>query len=338
MRGQTNAVNPPITVENGLSYSYDGVIWKKFGFDGTDIGGCAQVDSNTNIIQVNASGYDIVTDTLYYNDNGVFYIKLDRDCNIYYCVVGGGGGSSGDGRSGQPASWSATGGGGGAGGQVIYNKVATPYSANTVFKFQIGTGGGSGGGYYGEGNPPKQGNSTVLSTINLTTGTETVIQEALGGQGASNLYTREQQNYSGGSTWMSYVLSGSPAGGVGIAEVSTSTLYSKSSQGGTGTTGNNTNSSTNLAGTTWPQNNITYGGGGGGAGGQGSNGSTLYTGMTGGTGGGGAGGKNTGAWDNYWIGIGQPGLKNTGGGAGGGNSSNYSGSVGGSGVCLIKIE
>lgn len=359
MRGQTNAIKPPITLETGISYSYDGVIWKKFGSDGTDIGGCAQVDFNTNIVQINASGYDWLSDTLYYdNDGGIFYIRIDLDCNLYYCLVGGGGGSSQRGLNGSTTSWIATGGGGGAGGQVVYNK--TPYTCpgGTILKFQIGTGGAGGGGIHGENQPPQSGKSTILSKIDLSNNNTTVIQEALGGAAASNLYRQENQAYDNTYGWYvsGYTLKGSSDGGAGIAVVDNSNIYSKSSAGGKG--GFNPDSQTESErpqpgtdGTTWPHNQITYGGGGGGAGGEdyyeGKWGwdahDYVYAGCAGGSGGGGLGAKNAnGAWDYAVYGEGQPGSKNTGGGAGGGNGGvlgdDYIGSKGGSGVCLIKIE
>lgn len=346
MRGQTNATEPSISLDTGISYSYDLNIWRKFGSNNGDIGGCAVVDFENNIIQINCSGYNETTrENFYDDDQNNFYIKLDRNCGIYYCLVGGGGGSSGSGRAGSIGNWEALGGGGGAGGQVVYNQNAISYPAGTIFKFQIGTGGT--GTTYNPHQGPQQGHSTKLFTVNASNGSSTVVQTAVGGAGADYLQTTEQ-----GQTWNSnyYSRVNTSAGGAGTFS-NTNGIYAKSTKGGTGTIEDNTNPVSELAGTQWPQNGIVYGGGGGGAAGEKYYGGAsdgygaydyYYTGMLGGNRGGGRSGTVTSIgdaslnWRYVNNGCGQPGFRNTGGGAGGSPIWNKSGD-GGSGVCLIKI-
>lgn len=357
MRGQTNAIESSISTESfsflddGISYSYDLNFWHKFGFNNGDIGGCAVVDFENNIIQVNCSGYDEITRENFYDDErNNFYIRLDKDYKIYYCLVGGGGGSSGAARDGSVRQWESTGGGGGAGGQVVYNQNAISYPTGTIFKFQIGTGGA--GTTYSPHQGPQQGNSTILFTVNISNNTSTIVQTAVGGAGANYIQTEDEYSYNAtdGTYLSGYNLIGTPEGGAGTFS-NTNGIYAKSTKGGAGTIEDNTNPVSELTGTQWPQNGIIYGGGGGGAAGEKYySGATdgygaydyYYTGMMGGNRGGGRSGSQTSRgdvtfnWQYSNNACGQPGFRNTGGGAGGSPALDQS-ADGGSGVCLIKI-
>ena len=336
MRGSTNVTFPPYTSTNTIRYSYDGMIWRRFSSDGFDVSGYVNIDSNTNIIQIKISGYDIIDETKFYDSNGTFYLRFERACPILYCLVGGGGGGAGVGMTGASYNWTGRGGGGGSGGQVLYNKKKHLIRSKEILRIKIGSG-GSGAGINGT---PNAGNPTILSIVNLNTEEEIVISQALGGPGASMQGRNESQIWQNGSyQYSDYSYKGSPSGGIGIIESDTDDFYSKSSPGGTGTTGTNSNSSDDLAGTTWPQNNICYGGGGGGGGGSvyaynpnGNDTDTEYAGMAGGTGGGGGGGKQG---TNKYFGI--AGEDNTGGGGGGAGRPNGNGAAGGCGICLIKF-
>lgn len=335
MRGHTNAAFPPYTLTNTIRYSYDGIIWRKFSSDGFDVGGCATIDLDTNIIQVKTSGYDIINETQFYNSDGTFYLRFERACPILYCLVGGGGGGASAGQTGPSYSWTGRGGGGGSGGQVLYNKKKFLIASKEILRIKIGSG-GAGAGVNGT---PSTGNPTVLSIVNLNTEEETIISQALGGPGASMQGRNESAVWQNNSIqYYNYSYNGSPSGGTGIAESDTDDFYSKSSPGGTGTTGVNSNSSDGLVGTIWPQNNICYGGGGGGGGGSKYTYSqnswqvvdTEYAGMAGGIRGGGGGGKQ--GTKNFGV----AGEANTGGG-GGGAARPGTGATGGCGVCLIKF-
>lgn len=331
MRGSTNAVITPYTVKNTVKYSYDGVIWRSFKSDGTDKEGCASVDFNNNIIQINTSGYDMINEEKLYDTDGGFYIKFLRACQIQYCLVGGGGGGSGGGASGYGYSTvTYYGGGGGAGGEVVYNTVPIQEIRNAVYKIQIGTGGKTGGGNKNfqyanlQNKNPEQGKTSYLYSVNQATNEETLIQSALGGNGAQyTAFSRNSNDY--------YTVYGSGGGGAGTTATLTNNVYRKSSNGGNGQryTGGITAGGD---GTQWPGDGLYYGGGGGGA-----TNDSAQQGASGGAGGGGNGGHyiygglETNPSDGY---VGQP---NTGGGGGGGSPSNYSGAYGGSGVCLIKF-
>lgn len=274
MRGSTNAIIPSYTPENTLKYSYDGTIWRKFSKTGIDEGECAVIDLVNNIIQINVSGYDIITDTQLTGTDGAFYLRFERNCNISYCLVGGGGG----GCAKEFVDGHARGGHGGAGGMVLYNIIPKSMVRGDVLKVQIGEG-GAGGGESWFWTKPKAGNPSMMYIYNPATGDETELAYANGGNGATQA-----------------------AVGAGVAATTTDNHYSKSSAGGTGTS--NMQGGKGEDGTKWIINNTYYGGGGGGAGqfdtsglgvggagglGGGGHGNTTMTAGAANTGGGGAG-------------------------------------------------
>ncbi len=229
-------------------------------------------------------------------------------------VVAGGGG--GGGRH----------AGGGGGGGVLYSS-SYPVSAGSAINVIVGQG-GSGGGYGGRGG---NGQNSLFGTLTAIGG---------GGGGGYDNGNPTVNGSSGGSGGGGAAATGLPGGnGSGASGTlgqgnsgATPTVFNDWAGGGGGGAGGNGSPPSGFIGGRGGigfLSNISgvprYYGGGGGAGGGNNNDNN------GGLGGLGGGGKGTGA---YNPNQGQPGQANTGGGGGG--SRDAAGSLGGSGVVIVR--
>ena len=249
----------------------------------------------------------------------------------YMVVAGGGGGGNG------------SGGGGGGGGFREVKTPLTPYTASpldgypsapnrvtvTATAYPITVGGGGSGVTYGVGPAaPATGSNSVFSTIT-----------SAGGGGGGGGPGAAANGGSGGGGNGGYSTAGgsgntppvSPAQGSNGGTGGVATNYVGG--GGGGATAAGTNHSTNQGGpggagaTSSINGTPTARAGGGGGGAENS------TAGSGGTGGGGAGSQSSPA-------SGTNGTINTGGGGGGGgmNGSPSGGSIGGSGIVIIRYK
>jgi len=250
---------------------------------------------------------------------------------VSYLVIagGGGGGQSNNGPN------KTGGGGGGAGGFRESKSPLTPYTASplngrpnspnritvTATGFPISVGGGGTGSYNGTQG---KGSDSVFSTIT-----------SAGGGGGKSDEGGPGNVGPGGSGGGAGAECGSavPAGGTGNTPPTSPAQGNPGYQspgsyggggGGAGAVGGNNAGGAGVA-TSITGSPVTRAGGGGGAG------------PTGGGGGGPGGGGNGGANGNV---AGSNGSANTGGGGGGagGGSSNTPGSVGGSGIVVIRYK
>jgi prepilin-type N-terminal cleavage/methylation domain-containing protein len=269
--------------------------------------------SLTTVTPVVATGGTITNDGRYrihtFTTSGTFTVTTAGDVEVL--VVGGGGGGGG-----------RHAGGGGAGGVTyvpFFNTVAQPYSitigaggtaapyggrggngGNSVFSNITSIGGGGGGGY-------SDGGATVNGCSGGSGGGGAGAFGLPGGNGTYGVGTVGQGN-SGGMTIQNYI----GGGGGGAGTTGSNTINNIGGAGGNGI-------SLSISGT------ATYYGGGGGGAGDGP------VDLNGGIGGLGGGGRGTGA---YYPATGLAGIANTGGGGGG--SRDAAGTVGGSGVVIIR--
>jgi hypothetical protein len=263
-------------------------------------------------VSITSDGYKIHT----YNTSGTFNVTNLASANIEYLVVAGGGG----GGSNQPNYTGGAGGGGGGAVQAGYSIL----SSTGNFTVTVGA---------GASQPTNTGltgsNSSILFGPSASTGDINIAGGTGGGSRGFNSGT-------GGNSGNGYTGGSSPPG-----------AFDRPGGGGGGGAGGNGNPYGSVAAPAPAQgggpggpgvDNFIYGfpayrGGGGGGGANGTSPTILapYRGF-GGQGGGGNGGSTPAVQESA-----APGLVNSGGGGGGGPASNpRDGSMGGSGVVIIK--